>query len=314
MLADHEVEHLGELRPVQVVLQVQLAGAAEAVHLVVRVVVGRKRLDAVERGVGDAVEMLDRRDPQLGVIPGVGLLDGDVRGAAQAERVRLVERRFQQIAIGAEELEAVGAVLLRPSDPGADGLRRLGRPVGAAAPVRRVDQDPRSHQRVRGAGRAPRLRLVEIRPDVADRRRAACEVQVHLVLEWLRHPSAFVLQVHVRVDDAGHHVLPGGVDNRIGGRVLGRGRADAGDQAVLDEDVGRAKRRLAVAVDHHRVADEQTLDGLRVQGRVRGRPGRLSRRQHGAAHEGDDKQDDETCERASGMSEVEHRAGPPRIC
>ena len=90
-------------------LRVQLAGAAEAVDLVRVVHVGREVLDAVQRRVGDAVEMLDRVDAELDVVLRGRLFDGDVRRRAQAELVRLVHDRFELVAIHADDLQAVGA-------------------------------------------------------------------------------------------------------------------------------------------------------------------------------------------------------------
>ena len=77
-----------------------------------------------ERRVGDAVEVLDRVDAELDVVLRRRLLDGDVRGGAQPELVRLVHDRFELIAIHADDLQAVGALLLDVADPGADLGRR----------------------------------------------------------------------------------------------------------------------------------------------------------------------------------------------
>ena len=154
-----------------------------------------------------------------------------------------------------DDLQAVGAALLDVADPRAD----LGRRAGPALADDRVDQDARRDDRVRVALGLPPLGLVEVAADLARRRDAGREIQVALVLDRLRHAGlALFVPVHVRVDDAGHHVLAGGVDHGVGA-ARGRGcrrRADVRDEAVLDDDVDRAERRLGVAVDHHRVADD----------------------------------------------------------
>ena len=50
-------------------------------------------------------------DAQLGVVLRGGLLDGDVGGGLQPLLVGLVENRCEQVAIHAEQLQAVGALL-----------------------------------------------------------------------------------------------------------------------------------------------------------------------------------------------------------
>ena len=74
-------------------LRVQLAGAAEAVDLVRVVHLGREILDAVERRVRDAVEVLDRVDAELDEVARRRFADGDVHGRRQAELVRFVDDR-----------------------------------------------------------------------------------------------------------------------------------------------------------------------------------------------------------------------------
>ena len=63
-----------------------------------------------ERRVGDAVEVLDRVDAELGVVLRGRLFDRDVGRGAHAELVRLVHDRFELIAIHADDLQAVGAL------------------------------------------------------------------------------------------------------------------------------------------------------------------------------------------------------------
>ena len=166
----------------------------------------------LQRRVGDAVEVLDRVDAELDVVLRRRLLDRDVRRRAQPELVRLVHDRFELIAIHADDLQAVGALLLDVADPRAD----LGRRSGAALADERVDQDARRDDRVRVALGLPPLRLVEVAADLARRGHAGGEIQVALVLDRLRHAGlALLVPVHVRVDDARHHVLAGGVDHRV---------------------------------------------------------------------------------------------------
>ena len=105
-------------------LGVEFAGAAEAMDLVGVVHLRREVLDAVERGVGDAVEMLDRIDAQLGVVLGGGLFNGDVRRRPHVELVRLVHDRFELIAIHADDLQSIRAALLDVADPRANFSRR----------------------------------------------------------------------------------------------------------------------------------------------------------------------------------------------
>ena len=206
----HPVDDLVQLR--RVGLRVQLAGAPEAVDLVRVVHLRRERLDAGQRRVGDTVEMFDRVDAQVDVVVGGGLLDRDVRRGAKPERVGLVHDRFELIAIHADDLQAVGAFLLHLADPCTD----LGGRSGATLADERIHQNPGRDDRVRVAFRLPFLRLLEIAADFTRRGHPGGEVQVALVLNRLRHAGlTLFVPVHVRVDDAGHHVLAGGVDHRV---------------------------------------------------------------------------------------------------
>ena len=106
-------------------------------------------------------------------------------------------------------------LLLDVADPGAD----LGRRSGSALADERVDEDARRDDRVRVALGLPPLRLVEVAADFARRRDAGREIEIALVLDRLRHAGLpLLVPVHVRVDDAGHDVLAGGVDDRVGAR------------------------------------------------------------------------------------------------
>ena len=231
-------------------------------------------------------------------------LHRDMRRAAQALRVGLVQHRLEQVAIDAEDLEPVGTAGLGPSHALADGLRGLGR-SRPSPPRGRVDEDARRDERVRRAVGPPFLGLLDVGPHVADRRHAAGEQEIGLVLERLRRAAAFVLQVHVRVDEAGHDVLPGCVDDGIGRRVLGRCRPDPGNPAVLHEDVGRPEGGLRVAVDDHRVANQQARDGFTVRWGARlgtcRSPGRLLGGDAGREESGQD-------DGGSGMREARNDA------
>ena len=122
----HVVEQLRELGLVEVRLRVELAGAAEAVNLVGVVHLRRKVLDAVERGVGDAVEVLDAVDADVDEIARGRFADRDVHGRRQADLLRFVERGRRLIAIHrADQLDAVGAALLGRAHERAVLRRRL---------------------------------------------------------------------------------------------------------------------------------------------------------------------------------------------
>ena len=56
--------------------------------------------------------MLDARRAEVDVVPGVGLLDADVMRDAQSRLVRFVLHRRHDVAIDAEQLDAVDALRL----------------------------------------------------------------------------------------------------------------------------------------------------------------------------------------------------------
>ena len=263
----HPVDDLVQLR--RVGLRVQLASAAEAVDLVRVVHLRRERLDAGQRRVGDTVEVFDRVDAQVDVVVGGGLFDRDVRRRAQPEGVGLVHDRLELIAIHADDLQAVGALLLHLADPRTD----LGGRSGATLADERVHQNPGRDDRVRVAFRLPLLRLVEIAADFTRRGHPGGEVQVALVLNRLRHARlTLFMPVHVGVDDAGHHVLAGGVDHRVRcrrERRRVRRPGDGRDQPILYDDVHRSVRRLGVAVDDHGIPDDETTRRSCVNRRCR---------------------------------------------
>ena len=68
-------------------------------------------LDAVvEGGVGNAVPVLDAGGAELDIVPGVGFFHAHVVRDAQAELVRFILGRFHDVAMDAQELDAVGAL------------------------------------------------------------------------------------------------------------------------------------------------------------------------------------------------------------
>src|SRR5262249_44119356 len=89
--------------------------------------------------------------------------------------------------------------------------------------------------------------------------------QLQLIIERLRNTAALLVDMAVEIDEAGQYVLALGVDLGVALRLaLGSRRHRVGrrhilDPAALDDDVLRAGRGSTVAVDHHRVADNQTL-------------------------------------------------------
>ena len=79
--------------------------------------------------------------------------------------VGLVHDRFELIAIHADDLQAVGALLLHLANPGPD----LGRRAGASLADEGVDQNAGRDDRMGVAFRLPLLRLLEIAADFTRR-------------------------------------------------------------------------------------------------------------------------------------------------
>ena len=162
---------------------------------------------------------------------------------------------FELIAVEEHQLQAVGAGGLGVAHALADFIVRL----SLAHRGTRVCDDARRDDRVLVALLLPALALGEVAAKLAGRGHARGQVQVAFVLDRLRHAGgALFVPVHVRVDQAWHHVLPGAIDHRVGRRAAGAGaRSNGRDDARLHHDVHRAEGRLGVAVNHHRVADDQ---------------------------------------------------------
>src|SRR4029077_17536846 len=97
---------------------VELAGAPEAVDLLSEVHLRREILDAIERRVGDAIEMLDAVHAIVDEIARLGLADRDVHGRRQADLLGLVNRGGRRILVPrADQLDAVGPPLLPSTHP-----------------------------------------------------------------------------------------------------------------------------------------------------------------------------------------------------
>ena len=301
VLGHHVVEQLRQLRVVEVRLDVQLAGAAEAVDFVREIHVRREILDPVERGVGDAVEVLDAVHAVVDEVARRRLAHRDVDGRRQPDLLGLVDRGGHLILVHrADQLDAVGAPLLRAAHQGAPfvGRHRRGFTRVEQVDEHRVVHDARRDDRVRGALGLPLLRLREVAAHLPRRRHAGRQVEIALVLDRDR-PRTLRVPVHVRVDDPRHDVFAGRVDDLVGlgpgagasrhRRARHRGRPDPADEAVLDQDVDRAVRGDRGALDDHRAADQQALDLFGVDrrlGRRRRLRGRRPRpeREHRARH------------------------------
>ena len=132
----HSVEHLRE--QLGLGLAPEAPRIAEPVGLVVVVVAGGEVLDlAFDRGVGDAVPVLDAGRAELDVVPGVGLLHSGVVRDAQARLVRLVLHRRHEVAVDPGELDAVGPEGPQLLDARPGRFHSLGRRGRHEARVRR---------------------------------------------------------------------------------------------------------------------------------------------------------------------------------
>src|SRR6185437_13244869 len=210
----------------------------------------------------DAVPVLDARRAEVDVVPGVRFLDADMVRDAQPFLVRLGLHHLHDVAVDAEQLDAVGAHRL---DGAHAGDRRVG--VGRATELW-IDENARCDEGPVGARLAPSERLLRVAADVAYGGDAAGEPDVELVLDRLRNAAAFVLQMCVRVDETGQHVLArrvnldgAGVGARTPAGAPARRhrieRHDLRDGVALDDDVERTFGRRTVAVDDGRVANDQ---------------------------------------------------------
>src|ERR1039458_6100343 len=141
----------------------QVAGVAEPVGLVVVVVAGGEALHAALDGrIRDAVPVLDAGGAELDVVPGVGLFDAGVVGDTQSHFVRLVLHGGHDIAVDAENLDAVDALLFQRLHAGA-GFGGIARTAEHG-----IDEDARRGEFPLGALPADFERAFGIAAHVAD--------------------------------------------------------------------------------------------------------------------------------------------------
>ncbi len=176
--------------------------------------------------VGDRPAAGPHHRLQAGIV-----LDQQVAGRAAGEHLdrahagqRFQPAEFRRVGLGGADIQPDVAPAVR-----LDIALLPGHPLGVGdggAGVRHVEHggQPAQHGRL-GAGR-----------DGLDRR------------------VTRVAQMDVRVDQAGQHVQPGGVDHLVGGA----GGADGGDAAVAHADIGRG---LAPGQHRGAVADQQVEMG-----------------------------------------------------
>src|SRR5512132_920364 len=121
----------------------------EPVDLVEIVIAGWKSLNTVrQRRIGNAVPVLDGGRAEPDVVPGIRLLDADMMRDAKAELMGFVFHCLHDVAVGAEELDAVRAHPLELAHT-LTRLRRIlwPRRIGEA----RVDENPRARDVAAGA-------------------------------------------------------------------------------------------------------------------------------------------------------------------
>src|SRR6266508_67272 len=256
----------------------QSPGLAEAVLLVVIVVIERKVLhDAVgEERFWQAVPMLHRTHAHPRGLNDVGSNDArlsHVRRRTHLQLLRLVEQRAQDFGVedrvAADDFEAVRAFLLRPADVFTGEFR--GGDLALVPTHTRADvgEDARRDYLILRAALALAERPIDAvaRAGIADRSHAVRHPQ--LVDVFGGRPLREAADVRVAIDEARQHVHPGGVDllhafvraARFFDGHLGKAHAlDLFDPVVFDDDVDRAHRRSARAVDHRRAANDQPLE------------------------------------------------------
>ncbi len=185
--------------------------------------------------------------------------------AAHALLLQLVEHRFEHFGPIAETLHADRALRLHVAHPAAPFFRLRQRRLRLEE---RIGEDARRRDLVALAALlladAPLDAVAAAR--IADRGDAVAHPQ--LVNVGRRHALLFPTDVRVHVDEPGHHVVTAQIDLASAGGELrtsrlflhAAGRAyrhDPHDAIALDDDVGRAERRRAGAVDHGRVAQNE---------------------------------------------------------
>ena len=161
----------------------------------------------------------------------------------------------------------------------------------AHAAEHRIDEDARRGEFALGALLAEFERALGVAAHVADGGDAAGQPDVEFVFQRLRLAAALLLQVGVRVDQAGQDVLAGGVDHGVGLRRPARSacggdgveRDDVGDHIVLDDDILGTAGRRPVAIDHDGVVDQQAAHAFAIDRRLR--HGGAGEREHGEEDE-----------------------------
>ncbi len=282
VVRDHRVDHRRETRRIR--LTPEVPGPAEAVELVVVAVLRGKVLPAGDRGVGDAVPVLDRAHAEPHGVERLELLHLHVGGDRQVEPLCLLADRAPHVGAVDEDLEPLRALRLERAHLGPRLVRRVGGDDGVGDDRRRSDAV---------LGREPGVRDDRVDPlggsRVANGGDAVRQHQlVHVVLRH-RFARAREVDVRVHVDEAGHHVHPRGVDHAVeragdlprpfvGERgKLRRARfLDRRDRPVLDENVHRAAGGVPRPIDDHRVPDHEPGIAL-----ARGRRGRLRQERRG---------------------------------
>ncbi len=230
--------------------------------------------------VGDGVEVRVAGDPGVEVGDAVLRQVGD---GAHLVLVRFVDggrNDLRRLVAAVEELDAVDVVGGGPADPLTRLLHRRHRPVGPARAQRLVVEDarrddlvPRRAVLLGAADRGRRQRHAADRGDTMRQPQLVGVAQVgRLVLAGA---------VHVHVDEAGHHVQALAVDFMVGVARLAigllrqsgpAGLAHRGDPVTFDDNVHRAERRTAGAVDQGHAADHHLLEGPKAFTRLaRGR-------------------------------------------
>ena len=270
---NERVQHLAEQGGVR--LAPEAPRPAKAIRLVAVVVRRWEMLPAFGNGrVRNAIPVLDARGAESRVVPRVGLLHAGMVRHAKPHRVRFLEHGLHDVAVDAQDLDAVHAHRLELANarPCGGGCLRNGC-VGEPA----VDEQSRGRQLAARTAVAYRDHFLRcIRAHLAHRRDAAGQPELERVVKRLRDVCALVLQVRVRVDQSRQHELSRRINLAVRRRPLrirrsqcdGIEEGDARDPVADDEDVRGSGCRSAVAVDDGGVADREArpADAVRWEG------------------------------------------------
>src|SRR6185295_15427420 len=241
-----------------------MTGITKAIDLVCVVVARRKILaTTVDRGVRYPVPMLDAGASKLDVVPRVCLFNTGVMSDAQPKLMSFIEQRGHDIAIHSENLYSVGARLfdLAYARAGFIGVARSRRIA-----KHRVDEQARRDGFAFRAFVAQWNRLLCVAPDIANRGDAARKPKLQTVIDRLRDSAPLVLNVSVFVYQTWQNVLAGCVDLRIAFRPARPAFAQRNrikrdylrDRVAGNHNVFGSRRRSAVTVNNHRVANDQS--------------------------------------------------------